>query len=202
MLFRSNVEVQANAISTMLNGDQVKPATPEMEWLLAIAAALLAALVGYTFRGLFSLPLTVAIAAAAFAVVLVEHARGVVFPAVPVELAILFGAAAACGTRLALHDGGNQRLRNAFVGRISPEVLDIVLQTLPLEGESREVTLMLCNVRGFTGHSQGRDPQTMMKELNEHFDQMSECILRHGGMVTQYAGDRVLAMFGAPARRT
>jgi adenylate cyclase len=99
-------------------------------------------------------------------------------------------------------DRRRELLKNAFAGRVSPDVLNIVLagKALPLDGESREVTVMLCNVRGFTGHCAGRDPPTLMRELNEYFNQMAECTLRHGGMVNQYVGDRVLVLFGAPAR--
>src|ERR1019366_5784295 len=132
----------------------------------------------------------------------VAQAHGVILHAVGAELGIVIATAGAYVVNLVVPDRRRELLRNAFAGRISPNVLDIVLEgdALPLEGESREVTLMLCNVRGFTGHSAGRDPRTVVRELNEHFDQMSECILRHGGMVNQYVGDRVLAMFGAPAR--
>jgi len=198
----ANGEIQANAISTVRRGDFLLPAQPEEQWMLLIVAAFLAVLAAYAIRWPFSLPLTIVIAAAAFAVVLVGHARGIILPTVPVELAILIGTAGGYAARLQWRDRRRELLESAFAGRVSPDVLDILLveKAQPLEGESREITVMLCNVRGFIVHSEGRDPQAVMSELNEYFGQMTECILRHGGMVTHYAGDRVLALFGTPAR--
>jgi class 3 adenylate cyclase len=165
-------------------------------------AALLATLAAYAVRWYVSLPLNLLIAAAAFAVVLVGHARGIILPTVPVELTILIGTVAAWGARALARDRRNEVVAHAFDGRISPDVWNTVLAagTPPLDGEIREVTVMLCNVRGFSIHSEGRDPQAVMRELNEYFQQMTECILRAGGMVQQYSGDRVLALFGTPAR--
>ncbi len=197
----SNVEVQANAISTIMRGDTLKPAQPEQQWTLLIAAAFLAVLAAYAIRWPFSLPLTIVVAAAAFGVVLVGHARGIVLPIVPAELAILIATAGGYGARLQWRDRRRELLEGALAGRVSPEVLEIMLAgALPLESEIREITVMLCNVHGFIVHSEGRDPQAVTTELNEYFGQMAECILRHGGMVAQYAGDRVLALFGSPAR--
>jgi adenylate cyclase len=69
---------------------------------------------------------------------------------------------------------------------------------VPLDGESREVTVMFSDLRGFTHYSQGRDPQRVVGELNEYFDLMVDCALRHGGMVNKYIGDGMLVLFGAP----
>jgi class 3 adenylate cyclase/CHASE2 domain-containing sensor protein len=196
------VEVQAHLISTLVQRDSLLPADRKIQWILLIVAALLATLAAYALRWYVSLPLGLVIAAAAFAVVLVGHARGIVLQTVPVELTILLSTVVACGARSLSRDRRNDVVADAFEGRISPDVWNSVLaaETPPLDGELREVTVMLCNVRGFSIHSEGRDPQSVMRELNEYFDQMSECILRGGGMVQQYSGDRVLALFGTPAR--
>jgi adenylate cyclase len=67
-----------------------------------------------------------------------------------------------------------------------------------LGGDKREVTLMFCDLRGFTHHSEKIRPEEVVAQLNEHFDAMVRIIARHGGFVCDFLGDSVFAVFGAP----
>jgi adenylate cyclase len=60
------------------------------------------------------------------------------------------------------------------------------------------VTVLMSDVRGYSGIAERSDPTTLAGQLNAHRAQMNAAILDEGGTVMQYIGDAVLAVFGAP----
>jgi len=66
-----------------------------------------------------------------------------------------------------------------------------------LGGEKREVSLLFCDLRGFTSFSERTRPEEVVSLLNEHFDVMVRLISQHRGFVIDFLGDSVFAAFGA-----
>ena len=66
------------------------------------------------------------------------------------------------------------------------------------EGESREVTVLFCDIRGFTPMSEELKPNEVVGFLNDYYSLMGKIIKRHNGSVTQFVGDEIFATFGAP----
>jgi class 3 adenylate cyclase/DNA-binding NarL/FixJ family response regulator len=64
--------------------------------------------------------------------------------------------------------------------------------------ERLTVTVLMSDVRGYTGISESSDPAVLAGQLGAHRDQMSAAILSEGGTVMHYIGDAVLAVFGVP----
>ena len=92
-----------------------------------------------------------------------------------------------------------RRLRSAFGQYVSPEVLDRVLREgSDLGGETRTVSVLMSDVRGFTTLSEGLPPARISEIMNEYFAVMVDVILSHRGMVSDFIGDGILAIFGAP----
>ena len=60
------------------------------------------------------------------------------------------------------------------------------------------VTVLMSDVRGYCGIAEQADPAGLAAQLSEHRAETSGAILEHGGTVMQFAGDAVLAVFGAP----
>jgi class 3 adenylate cyclase len=60
------------------------------------------------------------------------------------------------------------------------------------------VTVLMSDVRGYSGISERTDPTVLAGQLNQHRKEMNAAILDHGGTVMQYIGDAVMAVFGAP----
>jgi adenylate cyclase len=60
------------------------------------------------------------------------------------------------------------------------------------------VTVLMSDVRGYSGIAERTDLTTLAAQLNAHRAQMNAAILEEAGMVMQYVGDAVLAVFGAP----
>lgn len=68
-----------------------------------------------------------------------------------------------------------------------------------LDGESREVAVLFCDIRGFTPISERIHPKQVVDLLNGYYGMMTDIIKKHKGTVNQFVGDEVFACFGAPA---
>jgi class 3 adenylate cyclase/CheY-like chemotaxis protein len=64
--------------------------------------------------------------------------------------------------------------------------------------ERLEVTVLMSDVRGYSGIAERTDPTVLAGQLNEHRREMNAAILEEEGTVMQYVGDAVMAVFGAP----
>jgi class 3 adenylate cyclase/ActR/RegA family two-component response regulator len=60
------------------------------------------------------------------------------------------------------------------------------------------VTVLMSDVRGYSGIAEVSDPAVLAGQLNAHRKEMNAAILEEGGTVMQYVGDAVMAVFGAP----
>ena len=66
------------------------------------------------------------------------------------------------------------------------------------ETEPVEVTVLMSDIRGYSGIAEKADPSDLARQLNEHRAAMNEAVLSNGGTVMQFVGDAVMAVFGAP----
>jgi class 3 adenylate cyclase/DNA-binding NarL/FixJ family response regulator len=64
--------------------------------------------------------------------------------------------------------------------------------------ERLTVTVLMSDVRGYSGIAEHSDPAALAAQLNAHRREMNGAILAEGGTVMQYVGDAVMAVFGAP----
>jgi class 3 adenylate cyclase len=101
-------------------------------------------------------------------------------------------------------DGLEERehIKDTFGRFVSRDVADAVLAgRVPLEGERREVTILFQDIRGFTALSEKLDPTTLLRVLNRFFTEVVAAVEAEGGVVKQFTGDGVMALFGAPQAR-
>lgn len=92
-----------------------------------------------------------------------------------------------------------ERLKNALSSYVAPHVSAAILEEgLHLGGETRDVSVMFADIRGFTEMSNRMAPEDLVKLLNRYFAAMAAAIFRHGGMLNKTIGDGLLAVFGAP----
>lgn len=95
----------------------------------------------------------------------------------------------------------NRFIRTTFGRYLSQEVVASLLDTpqgLRLGGETRVVTILMCDLRGFTTLTHGMDPEVVMGLLNNYLGTMSDIIIRHRGTIDEIIGDAILAVFGTP----
>src|SRR5262249_22749617 len=86
---------------------------------------------------------------------------------------------------------------------LPPPLVEDVLsgRLVPQEPRRQEVTVLFCDLRGFTSLTARTEPRELVELLNEWFGEATRAIRRHGGMVDKFMGDAVMALFGAPDAR-
>jgi adenylate cyclase len=82
---------------------------------------------------------------------------------------------------------------------VSREIRDEILAgRVSLEGTQAEVTILFSDLRDFTPWVEATDPREVVRDLNAYFSEMEGAIRDSGGLVLQYIGDEIEAVFGAP----
>ena len=102
-------------------------------------------------------------------------------------------------------DGLEERehIKDTFGRFVSRDVAEAVLSgQVPLAGERREVSILFQDIRGFTALSEKLDPVALLRLLNQFFTEVVAAVEAEGGVVKQFTGDGVMALFGAPQSRT
>lgn len=94
-----------------------------------------------------------------------------------------------------------QKLREVFGKYVTPEIRDEILSgRIPLEGERREGTVMFVDLRDFTPFVENNPPEEVMSGLRAYFTAMHRAIRLRRGLVLQFVGDEIEAVFGIPVR--
>jgi adenylate cyclase len=93
------------------------------------------------------------------------------------------------------------RVRHAFKQYLAPAMVEELARNpgkLKLGGELRPVTLMFCDVRGFTAISERLDAEQLTQFLNRLLTPLTNAILGNRGTVDKYMGDAIMAFWNAP----
>jgi len=92
-----------------------------------------------------------------------------------------------------------ERIRDAFGTYLDKDVAGFILSgSFPEGGVEVDVTIMFCDVPGFTSFAEGASANEVVSSLNALFELLVPVIDRHGGHVDKFIGDGLLAVFGAP----
>jgi adenylate cyclase len=94
-----------------------------------------------------------------------------------------------------------EMIKRAFTRYVAREVVEEILkdpERLVLTGQRREVTVLFCDVRGFTPLSERLSPEAVVELLNDFYTLMIETTFKHDGTLDKFLGDAVMAVFGAP----
>jgi len=92
-------------------------------------------------------------------------------------------------------------IKRAFTRYVAREVVTEILKDpdkIVLTGERRDVTVLFCDVRGFTSISERLPPEEVVAMLNAFYTLMIDTTFKYDGTLDKFLGDGVMAVFGAP----
>lgn len=94
-----------------------------------------------------------------------------------------------------------QYIRKAFTHYVSGDVVQELIKnpkSLSLQGQEKELTVLFCDIRGFTTLSETLSPSDLGNFMNAYLTRMSRIIIQNKGTVDKFIGDAVMAFWGAP----
>jgi class 3 adenylate cyclase len=95
-------------------------------------------------------------------------------------------------------------IRDTFGRYLSKQIVDEILaspQGAKIGGRRETVTVLMSDLRGFTGLAEDQDPEELVRMLNRYLERMSKVILSYDGIIDEFIGDAILAIFGVPEKR-
>ena len=111
------------------------------------------------------------------------------------------GQLSAAFNRMVEHLRRNERIRETFGRYIDPKVIEGLIdrpEVAAVDGQRRVMTVMFCDMKGFTSMSEGMTPQGLVKVMNCYLTTMSGPVRAHRGIIDKYIGDAIMAYWGPP----
>ena len=198
------VETHANVISGFLDGKVlVKPdyAVGYEVFLLVLSGLTLAFALP-----VLSAPKAVATSAAMVAVLVglnfwLYAAYGLVLPLATALVMALTAFALNMSYGYFVESRSKRELANLFGTYVPPELVDEMLKdpdSYSMQASAKELTVMFCDMRGFTQMSETMEPTQLQALLNSVFSRLTDLIRSNRGTIDKYMGDCVMAFWGAP----
>ena len=103
--------------------------------------------------------------------------------------------------RYGLLDKERRHIRRVFKQYLAPQLVDRLVsdnETPVLGGEVRELTILFCDLRGFTALSERSTPGALGDITNEFLSAAGDAILEYHGTIDKYLGDAIMAFWNAP----
>jgi class 3 adenylate cyclase len=95
-----------------------------------------------------------------------------------------------------------EKIRETFGKYVTPEIRDHILAgKIPFNGELREATLLFSDLRNFTRYVEQNPPEEVIRSMRSYFTVMQRAISENSGLVLQYVGDEIEAVFGVPLKQ-
>lgn len=201
-LLTPGVEIHATFVENALTGEILMPASVERQWLilgLVIALSLVCVMRWHLGWGAL---LYGGAAGALFAYAYWLFAKQNIWLPLLTPVAGLVAVHVSMTLMSYLIERRRaSSIKDAFSRYVSAQVVDQMVahpERLRLGGERRELTLLFCDLEGFTSMSEKLSPEQVAHVINAYLTAMTRVILDTGGTVDKYIGDAIMAFWNAP----
>ena len=191
--------IRAEMVKTSFGAIATIRAEQTQAVLISAIVTLLAAIVGLIFANLVSGGIIRSVRK------LLESTRAVeagqLDQSIDVTRVDEIGQLAGAFNRMVVQLRDNQRVRETFGKYIDPRVVEGLIDNPTLtgaEGQRRLMTVLFCDLKGFTSLSEGMTPQGLVKVMNRYLSIMSEPVRTNRGIIDKYIGDGIMAYWGPP----
>ncbi|MBW8910793.1 MAG: adenylate/guanylate cyclase domain-containing protein, partial [Sphingomonas sp.] len=93
------------------------------------------------------------------------------------------------------------QIRETFGKYVDPRIVSGLLDRPELtdpQGARREMTILFCDMKGFTSFSESMTPVGLVNVMNRYLTMLSEPVRRNSGIIDKYIGDAIMAFWGPP----
>lgn len=196
------IEIQANAVQSLLEGTYQREAGKTFQLLLLFVIVLLGCAVFWKRPAGPGTVCWLAITAGWILICRIAYDYGIVLHVlwIPACLTTLYMGSILYNYIQAAVE--RHKITNTFKRYVAPEIVNEILKTgtksLGLGGKLCNIAVLFVDIRGFTPMSELLEPEQVVEILNRYLTLTSACITRHGGTLDKFIGDAAMAFWGAP----
>jgi len=201
----AGVEAHANMISGMLDGRLA--VMPDYALGYDVAILVIAGLALAFALPLLSASRAVVVSAVVVAIVVglntwLYVGAGLVLPLAAALVMAITAFALNMSYGYFVESRSKRELANMFGTYVPPELVDEMVkqgaENFSMKATNKELTVMFCDMRGFTKLSEKMEPTQLQELLNSVFNRLTDIIRANRGTIDKYMGDCVMAFWGAP----
>ena len=205
------VEIHANAVQTILDGNYITRQSKTNEIVLIFAVTLVTFLITSSLKELkikrtffleaIELATVAALIAAIIALAIWLFDQNYLMAIVSPLLSVAFGYVGTTVYHYLAERKQKAMIKGMFSTYVNSTVVDELIahpEKLRLGGERRELTVLFSDIAGFTTISENMPPEDLVSFLNEYLSAMTEIVFNFRGTLDKYEGDAVMAFWGAP----
>lgn len=196
-------EIHANIIHTLLTGKFIRTLPWWLNLAVVVGFALLTVLVSLRFKPLVSGAILLGLILSYFIFSIVVFDKWLVWVELVRPIVVLvFTNMAILGYRFLTEEKQKVWIKNMFQGYMSKDLVDKIManpEMLQMGGDKKEITVFFSDIKGFSSFSEKLGtPERLIALINEYLGAMSDVVLEHGGYISKYEGDAIMAFWGAP----
>ncbi len=196
----AGVEIHANTIATLLEGDFIRPLALPGRILCTFLLVVIGTVACFLLSPAIGIGAGVALGPVYFLIAEALFARGLAIPVAGPVAGLFLAVSMSQVAHYALEGREKRRLRSLFKRYVDDRVIERILAMpeLTLQGERKRISVLFSDIRNFTARSEAMSPEALVDLLNRYFELMVRAVQYSHGTVDKFIGDGMMAVFGAP----